>query len=150
MVHCVEKVAGVVEERFCDVLSRPDDKRRSCSEELCPARWWAGEWQACSATCGDAGLMKRSVLCLQSVAPDEQRALQPSQCRHLSKPDATAPCNREVSCPAWWIVGNWSEPSRTVIYGLPTSHAPRYFLLSFPVLSDLRERNTVAPSLLPR
>ncbi|KAL8197374.1 UNVERIFIED_CONTAM: A disintegrin and metalloproteinase with thrombospondin motifs 7 [Gekko kuhli] len=149
-VHCVEKVAGVVEERFCDVLSRPDDKRRSCSEELCPARWWAGEWQACSATCGDAGLMKRSVLCLQSVAPDEQRALQPSQCRHLSKPDATAPCNREVSCPAWWIVGNWSEPSRAVIYGLPTSHAPRYFLLSFPVLSDLRERNTVAPSLLPR
>ncbi|XP_054858791.1 A disintegrin and metalloproteinase with thrombospondin motifs 7 isoform X2 [Eublepharis macularius] len=113
MVHCVEKVAGIVEEQFCDVLSRPDDKRRSCSEELCPARWWVGEWQACSATCGDAGLMKRSVLCLQSVAPDEQRALQPSKCQHLSKPDATAPCNREVLCPAWWIVGNWSECSVT-------------------------------------
>nr|XP_056721739.1 A disintegrin and metalloproteinase with thrombospondin motifs 7 [Euleptes europaea] len=113
IVHCMEKVAGIVEEQFCNVLSRPDDKRRSCSEELCPARWWVGEWQACSATCGDAGLMRRSVLCLQSVAPDEQRALQPSKCRHLPKPDATAPCNREVFCPAWWIVGNWSECSVT-------------------------------------
>ncbi|XP_015273981.1 PREDICTED: A disintegrin and metalloproteinase with thrombospondin motifs 7 [Gekko japonicus] len=148
-VHCVEKVAGVVEEQFCDVLSRPDDKRRSCSEELCPARWWVGEWQACSATCGDAGLTRRSVLCLQSVAPDEQRALQPSACRHLSKPDATAPCNREVSCPAWWIVGNWSECSATC--GNGTQWRPVYCPGDSRVSCDLAQRplSRTACSLQP-
>ncbi|NWI39330.1 ATS7 metalloproteinase, partial [Picathartes gymnocephalus] len=112
-VHCVERLAGLVEERFCDALSRPDDQQRTCSEEPCPARWWVGEWQKCSATCGRAGLVKRTVLCIQSVGLDEQRALQPADCQHLPKPDATAPCHPEVPCPSQWAVGNWSECSVT-------------------------------------
>ncbi|XP_057889086.1 A disintegrin and metalloproteinase with thrombospondin motifs 7 [Melospiza georgiana] len=113
VVHCVERLAGLVEERFCDALTRPDDQQRTCSEEPCPARWWVGEWQQCSATCGRAGLMKRTVLCIQSVGLDEQRALQPADCQHLSKPDATMPCHPEVPCPSPWAVGNWSECSVT-------------------------------------
>ncbi|XP_054128958.1 A disintegrin and metalloproteinase with thrombospondin motifs 7 [Melozone crissalis] len=113
VVHCVERLAGLVEERFCDALTRPDDQQRTCSEEPCPARWWVGEWQQCSATCGRAGLMKRTVLCIQSVGLDEQRALQPADCQHLAKPDATMPCHPEVPCPSPWAVGNWSECSVT-------------------------------------
>uniref|UniRef100_A0A8C0GJR4 ADAM metallopeptidase with thrombospondin type 1 motif 7 n=1 Tax=Chelonoidis abingdonii TaxID=106734 RepID=A0A8C0GJR4_CHEAB len=113
IVHCVEKMAGIVEERYCDSLTRPDDKQRTCSEEPCPARWWVGEWQKCSATCGEAGLMTRTVLCIQSVWLDEQRALQHTECQNLSKPDATAPCNRDILCPAQWAMGNWSECSVT-------------------------------------
>ncbi|NXX11830.1 ATS7 metalloproteinase, partial [Podargus strigoides] len=113
VVHCVERLAGIVEERHCDALTRPDDQQRPCSEEPCPARWWVGEWQKCSASCGAAGLMKRTVLCIQSVGLDEQRALQQADCQHLSKPDATAPCHREVPCPSQWAVGNWSECSTT-------------------------------------
>ncbi|NXS63893.1 ATS7 metalloproteinase, partial [Brachypteracias leptosomus] len=113
VVHCVEKLAGIVEERFCDALTRPDDQQRTCNEEPCPARWWVGEWQKCSATCGQGGLMKRTVLCIQSVGLDEQRALQQADCQHLPRPDATAPCHREVPCPSQWAVGNWSECSRT-------------------------------------
>uniref|UniRef100_A0A8D2Q856 ADAM metallopeptidase with thrombospondin type 1 motif 7 n=1 Tax=Varanus komodoensis TaxID=61221 RepID=A0A8D2Q856_VARKO len=112
-VRCTEKVAGVVEDRYCGALSRPDDKQRSCGEEPCPARWWTGEWQACSATCGDTGLMRRTILCIQSVAPDEQQALPPSECQHLPRPDATAPCNRERLCPAQWATGNWTQCSVT-------------------------------------
>lgn len=77
-------------------------------------RWWVGEWQKCSATCGQSGLMKRTVLCIQSVGLDEQRALQQADCQHLSKPDATAPCHREVPCPSQWAVGNWSEVRNSV------------------------------------
>uniref|UniRef100_A0A8C8A9E6 ADAM metallopeptidase with thrombospondin type 1 motif 7 n=1 Tax=Otus sunia TaxID=257818 RepID=A0A8C8A9E6_9STRI len=113
VVHCVEKLAGIVEERYCDALTRPDDQQRTCSEEPCPARWWVGEWQKCSATCGYSGLMKRTVLCIQSVGLDEQRALQQADCQHLSKPDATAPCHRDVPCPSQWTAGNWSECSVT-------------------------------------
>uniref|UniRef100_A0A8C7E3K1 ADAM metallopeptidase with thrombospondin type 1 motif 7 n=1 Tax=Naja naja TaxID=35670 RepID=A0A8C7E3K1_NAJNA len=109
MVRCLEKAAGFVEEQHCDALSRPDDKQRNCNKEPCPARWWAGEWQACSATCGDSGLMKRTVLCIQSVALDEQQALPPDKCQHLTKPEATAACNREVLCLALWATGNWSK-----------------------------------------
>ncbi|NXX30848.1 ATS7 metalloproteinase, partial [Nicator chloris] len=112
-VHCVERLAGLVEERFCDALSRPDDRQRTCSEEPCPARWWVAEWQPCSASCGSGGLMKRTVLCIQSVGLDEQRALQPAACQHLPKPQATAPCHPEVPCPSPWAVGNWSECSVT-------------------------------------
>ncbi|KAL9837573.1 LOW QUALITY PROTEIN: A disintegrin and metalloproteinase with thrombospondin motifs 7-like [Geothlypis trichas] len=111
-VHCVA-LAGLVEERFCDARTRPDDQQRPCSEEPCPARWWVGEWQQCSASCGGAGLMKRTVLCIQSVGLDEQRALQPAHCQHLAKPDATMPCHPEVPCPSPWAVGNWSECSVT-------------------------------------
>lgn len=57
--------------------------------------------------------MKRTVLCIQSVGLDEQRALQHADCQHLSKPDATAPCHREIPCPSQWAVGNWSEVRRS-------------------------------------
>ncbi|NXP43969.1 ATS7 metalloproteinase, partial [Heliornis fulica] len=123
-VHCVEKLAGIVEERHCDALTRPDDQQRTCSEEPCPARWWVGEWQKCSATCGRSGLMKRTVLCIQSVGLDEQRALQQADCQHLPKPDATAPCHQEVPCPSQWAVGNWSECSATC--GNGTQRRPVY------------------------
>ncbi|KAK6476962.1 A disintegrin and metalloproteinase with thrombospondin motifs 7-like [Huso huso] len=113
VVHCLERIAGIVEERYCDPATRPDDKQASCNEELCPARWWEGEWQKCSASCGETGLMKRTVLCIQSVGTDEQRALQPSECQHIPRPEAIAHCNREQPCPAQWTVGNWSECSET-------------------------------------
>ncbi|NXI71696.1 ATS7 metalloproteinase, partial [Anseranas semipalmata] len=124
IVHCVEKLAGIVEERYCDALTRPDDQQRTCNEEPCPARWWVGEWQKCSATCGTSGLMKRTVLCIQSVGLDEQRALQQADCQHLSKPEATAPCHRDVPCPSQWTVGNWSECSATC--GNGTQRRPVY------------------------
>ncbi|KAM9311948.1 A disintegrin and metalloproteinase with thrombospondin motifs 7 [Gastrophryne carolinensis] len=111
LVHCVEKMAGLVEERYCDSLTRPDDRQRSCNEEPCPPRWWVGEWQQCSITCGSGGVQKRTVLCIQRVGLDEQRALQPSDCQHLPRPEASIPCNHREPCPALWHHGNWSQCS---------------------------------------
>uniref|UniRef100_A0A8C3IM82 ADAM metallopeptidase with thrombospondin type 1 motif 7 n=1 Tax=Chrysemys picta bellii TaxID=8478 RepID=A0A8C3IM82_CHRPI len=103
----------IQEDRYCIVASnKPANMNAPFSAHLFPfhfPRWWVGEWQKCSATCGEAGLTKRTVLCIQSVWLDEQRALQHTECQHLSKPDATAPCNRDILCPAQWAMGNWSE-----------------------------------------
>ncbi|XP_072484687.1 A disintegrin and metalloproteinase with thrombospondin motifs 7 [Notamacropus eugenii] len=110
-VHCVEKLAGLVEERHCDALSRPDDRQKNCSQEPCPARWWFGEWQSCSRTCGPGGLALRTVLCIQSVGLDEQRALLPEDCHPLPKPEVAMSCNEDNPCPSSWEVGNWSECS---------------------------------------
>ncbi|NXT23228.1 ATS7 metalloproteinase, partial [Syrrhaptes paradoxus] len=138
VVHCVEKLAGIVEERFCDALTRPDDQQRTCNEEPCPARWWVGEWQKCSVSCGRSGLMKRTVLCIQSVGLDEQRALQQADCQHLAKPDATAPCHQEVPCPSQWAVGNWSECSATC--GNGTQSRPVYCSNSTGAACDPADR----------
>ncbi|XP_053319554.1 A disintegrin and metalloproteinase with thrombospondin motifs 7 isoform X2 [Spea bombifrons] len=111
LVHCVEKTVGLLEERYCDSLSRPDDRQRSCNEEPCPPRWWVGEWQQCSTSCGTNGVQKRTVLCIQRVGLDEQRALQPTECQHLARPEPSIPCNHHLPCPAVWHQGNWSECS---------------------------------------
>uniref|UniRef100_F6ULE4 ADAM metallopeptidase with thrombospondin type 1 motif 7 n=1 Tax=Macaca mulatta TaxID=9544 RepID=F6ULE4_MACMU len=112
-VYCSERQTGPVDEEHCDPLGRPDDRQRKCSEQPCPARWWAGEWQLCSSSCGPRGLSHRAVLCIRSVGLDEQSALEPLACEHLPRPPTETPCNRHVPCPATWAVGNWSQCSVT-------------------------------------
>ncbi|XP_027266763.1 A disintegrin and metalloproteinase with thrombospondin motifs 7 isoform X1 [Cricetulus griseus] len=117
-LYCMERQAGLVDEEHCDHLNRPDDRQRKCSEEPCPARWWAGEWQMCSRSCGPGGFSRRTVLCIRSVGLDEQRALAPLACEHLPRPLAETPCNRHVPCPSNWGVGNWSQCSVTCGVGV--------------------------------
>ncbi|XP_021494389.1 A disintegrin and metalloproteinase with thrombospondin motifs 7 [Meriones unguiculatus] len=117
-LYCIERQAGRVDEQHCEHLHRPDDRQRKCSEEPCPARWWAGEWQPCSRSCGPGGLSRRAVLCIRSVGLDEQRALDPAACEHLPRPLAETPCNYYVPCPATWGVGNWSQCSVTCGAGI--------------------------------
>ncbi|XP_074477851.1 A disintegrin and metalloproteinase with thrombospondin motifs 7 isoform X1 [Sebastes fasciatus] len=113
IVHCVEKTTGIVEEHFCDPLTRPDDNQTSCNKDPCPAIWWVGEWQKCSASCGSSGLTKRTVLCIQAVSAEEQKALQPSECEHIPIPESLSSCNTHIPCPADWTTGNWSKCSLT-------------------------------------
>uniref|UniRef100_A0A3Q1FVA1 ADAM metallopeptidase with thrombospondin type 1 motif 7 n=1 Tax=Acanthochromis polyacanthus TaxID=80966 RepID=A0A3Q1FVA1_9TELE len=113
IVHCVEKTTGIVDEHFCDPLTRPDDNQTSCSRDPCPATWWVGEWQKCSASCGSSGLSKRTVLCIQAVSVEEQEALEPSDCEHIPKPESLSSCNTHIPCPADWTAGGWSKCSLT-------------------------------------
>lgn len=77
---------------------------------VCVCRWWAGEWEACSTTCGPHGEKTRTVLCIQTMGSDEQ-ALPAQDCQHLLKPKTLVSCNRDILCPSDWTVGNWSEVS---------------------------------------
>uniref|UniRef100_A0A8D3C9A2 A disintegrin and metalloproteinase with thrombospondin motifs 7 n=1 Tax=Scophthalmus maximus TaxID=52904 RepID=A0A8D3C9A2_SCOMX len=113
IVHCVEKTTGIVEEHLCDPLTRPDDNQTSCNKDPCPAIWWVGEWHKCSASCGSSGLAARTVLCIQAVSAEEQKALQPSDCEHIPKPGALSSCNTDIPCPADWTAGSWSKCSLT-------------------------------------
>ncbi|XP_054468557.1 A disintegrin and metalloproteinase with thrombospondin motifs 7 [Anoplopoma fimbria] len=113
IVHCVEKTTGIVEQHFCDPLTRPDHNQTSCNKDPCPAIWWVGEWQKCSATCGSSGLTNRTVLCIQAVSAEEQAALQPSKCEHIPKPESLSSCNTHIPCPADWTTSSWSKCSLT-------------------------------------
>ncbi|XP_037550345.1 A disintegrin and metalloproteinase with thrombospondin motifs 7 [Nematolebias whitei] len=112
-VYCVEKMTGLAEERLCDPSTRPDDNHTSCTKDPCPATWWVGDWQKCSASCGSLGLAKRIVLCIQAVSADRQKALHPSNCEHLPKPESISACNTHTPCQADWVTGSWSMCSQT-------------------------------------
>ncbi|XP_017269792.1 A disintegrin and metalloproteinase with thrombospondin motifs 7 isoform X2 [Kryptolebias marmoratus] len=118
LVYCVEKMTGLAEEHLCDPSTRPDDNYTSCNKEPCPATWWVGYWHKCSASCGSLGLAKRMVLCVQAVRADEQKALDPSDCEHLPKPESVSACNTHTPCPADWVTGSWSKCSQTCGTGL--------------------------------
>uniref|UniRef100_A0A452UCS2 ADAM metallopeptidase with thrombospondin type 1 motif 12 n=1 Tax=Ursus maritimus TaxID=29073 RepID=A0A452UCS2_URSMA len=108
--HCVKKGHGTVKATFCDPETQPNGRQKKCHEKDCPPRWWAGEWEACSATCGPHGEKKRTVLCIQTMGSDEQ-AVPARDCQHLLKPKTLTSCNRDILCPSDWTVGNWSEVS---------------------------------------
>ncbi|XP_061585512.1 A disintegrin and metalloproteinase with thrombospondin motifs 12 [Cololabis saira] len=107
-VRCFEVDEGVVDESLCDPDIRPENKHRKCKNMECPARWWVGGWQQCTATCGLDGLRKRTVLCVRTVS-GEERVLHPVECKHLLKPKPVVPCNRDVPCAQEWAVDNWEE-----------------------------------------
>uniref|UniRef100_A0A3P8ZG93 Peptidase M12B domain-containing protein n=1 Tax=Esox lucius TaxID=8010 RepID=A0A3P8ZG93_ESOLU len=144
-VRCFELEVGVVDESLCDPETRPEDRHRRCKNMDCPTRWWVGGWQPCTASCGPAGLRKRTVLCVRTVA-GEERVLHPGDCKQLLKPKPVVPCNRDLPCGPEWAVGNWSAVHFSPL--LPLCPAPRLpscfcsrFLSSiWPVLPrDLRE-----------
>ncbi|KAM4592817.1 A disintegrin and metalloproteinase with thrombospondin motifs 7 [Odontesthes bonariensis] len=113
IVHCVEKTTGIVDEHFCDPFTRSDDNQTSCNKDPCPAIWWVGDWQKCSASCGSLGLANRTVLCIQAMSAEERKALEPSECEHIPKPESISSCNTHIPCPANWTTGSWSVCSVT-------------------------------------
>ncbi|XP_029961195.1 A disintegrin and metalloproteinase with thrombospondin motifs 12-like [Salarias fasciatus] len=106
--RCFEVDVGVVDESLCDPDARPEDKHRKCKNMDCPARWWVGGWQQCTATCGSDGVRKRTVLCVRTVS-GEERVLHPVECKHLLKPKPIVPCNRDVPCGQEWSVSGWED-----------------------------------------
>uniref|UniRef100_A0A8C5LHH5 A disintegrin and metalloproteinase with thrombospondin motifs 12 n=2 Tax=Leptobrachium leishanense TaxID=445787 RepID=A0A8C5LHH5_9ANUR len=119
IARCVNRGKGVIKNTFCDPEKQPMPKQKKCIMEDCPPRWWAGEWQQCSTTCGTTGEKKRTVLCIRTVGSDEQ-ALPSEDCHHLTKPKGYMSCNRDVLCPSDWTVSNWSECSVTCGGGVRT------------------------------
>ncbi|XP_053304114.1 A disintegrin and metalloproteinase with thrombospondin motifs 12 [Spea bombifrons] len=119
VAQCVNKQRGVVITTFCDQDLQPVSRQKKCHIQDCPPRWWVGEWQQCSSTCGPTGEKKRAVLCIRTVGTDEQ-ALPSEDCHHLTKPKGYISCNRDILCPSDWTVSNWSECSITCGGGVRT------------------------------
>ncbi|XP_009893025.1 PREDICTED: A disintegrin and metalloproteinase with thrombospondin motifs 12 [Charadrius vociferus] len=119
IAHCMRKGGGAIKNSFCDPATQPNGRQKKCYEKDCPPRWWAGEWQKCSTTCGPTGQKKRTVLCIQTVGSDEQ-ALAVTECQHLLKPKTHLSCNRDVLCPSDWTVSNWTKCTVTCGGGIRT------------------------------
>ena len=97
---CYDQLAAQpVEKEKCE-LKGPALVRRDCEAGVCP-RWEAGEWSACSVSCGE-GASVREVSCHK----DEVR-VETSQCSGLEKPPSTKVCSAGGQCGVWRS-GDWS------------------------------------------
>ncbi|XP_061433351.1 A disintegrin and metalloproteinase with thrombospondin motifs 6-like [Lethenteron reissneri] len=78
--------------------------------------WHLAPWSPCSATCA-GGLQQREAACRRV---DDASAVQGSHCDADAKPrEPQRPCSTEP-CPPEWLIGEWSECSRTCDGGART------------------------------
>ncbi|RMB94173.1 hypothetical protein DUI87_28979 [Hirundo rustica rustica] len=157
-VHCVERLAGLVEERFCDALTRPDDQQRTCSEEPCPARCEPALPcpslprparcepalpcpslpcptlpRQCSVTCGN-GTQRRPVLCSNSTGA----ACDPAQRPGAARPCSLPPCHQGWDTD-WSGSGSSSREVFDEIHYIPSNHIPEFS----PLVPNVPESNDV-------
>ncbi|XP_030632604.1 A disintegrin and metalloproteinase with thrombospondin motifs 9 [Chanos chanos] len=92
----------------CEGAERPPSSQ-NCRIADCPStyRWSAGDWQACSQTCG-SGLRRRTVACLDPSGEEVHEMY----CVGQRKPTESEPCNTQP-CEFIWITGEWTECSVT-------------------------------------
>ena len=70
----------------------------------------AGEWQACSRTCGDGGIAQRHLYCVREFSDLSLQPVDHRLCLTVERPDSERPCAADVDCPTW-VTGQWSHVS---------------------------------------
>ena len=110
----------ITDSSLCDDSKKPTPEPRDCNAETCPPqdtpRWVAGDWGACSRTCG-TGTQTRTVECKSG-----QGTISDSRCTD-TKPSESQSCNTGT-CPPQdtprWVTGDWGACSRTCGSGTQT------------------------------
>ncbi|XP_035482470.2 A disintegrin and metalloproteinase with thrombospondin motifs 2 [Scophthalmus maximus] len=109
---CRRKADGkMVHRMLCFNINKPRAISRSCNTDTCSSpRWVTGNWDDCSASCGQSGWQRRWVSCQQeSSRGQQQRSVHSKLCLE-DRPDGKQTCNR-VPCPAVWRAGPWTPCS---------------------------------------
>ncbi|XP_071362289.1 A disintegrin and metalloproteinase with thrombospondin motifs 2-like [Trachinotus anak] len=109
---CRRKADGkMVHRMFCSHINKPRAISRNCNTNNCGSpRWVTGDWEDCSASCGQTGWQRRWVSCQQeSSRGQQQRSVHSKLCQD-NRPDGKRSCNR-FPCPAVWRAGPWTPCS---------------------------------------
>ncbi|XP_053603427.1 A disintegrin and metalloproteinase with thrombospondin motifs 1-like [Plodia interpunctella] len=89
----------------------------ACNTHSCEFSWRAGEWEGCSATCGEKGVQERQLYCVPTgITTTSQSDLiknfvSPALCPD-EKPERQQPCN-QIPCPSYWQELPWTPCSTT-------------------------------------
>lgn len=93
-----------------------------CNTHSCDFTWRTGEWEECSATCGEEGVQERQLYCVLSSLSLSSRLdlirhnVSPTLCP-AQKPNKQQPCNR-LPCPVYWQEMPWTPCSTTCGRGI--------------------------------
>ncbi|KAJ4919213.1 hypothetical protein JOQ06_007855 [Pogonophryne albipinna] len=106
---CRRKADGeMVQRTFCSNINKPRAISRTCNTETCSSlRWVTGEWEDCSASCGQTGWQRRWVGCQQEASAGKQPRSVHSKLCGEDRPEGKRTCNR-TPCPAAWRTGPWT------------------------------------------
>ncbi|XP_052740736.1 A disintegrin and metalloproteinase with thrombospondin motifs 3 isoform X1 [Bicyclus anynana] len=97
-----------------------------CNTHSCNFAWATGEWEECSATCGERGVQERQLFCVpanMSLTTRKEmirRSVSSALCPP-TEPQKKQPCNR-IACPVYWQEMPWTQCSTTC--GRGVSHRP--------------------------
>uniref|UniRef100_A0A8D0DCT3 ADAM metallopeptidase with thrombospondin type 1 motif 2 n=1 Tax=Sander lucioperca TaxID=283035 RepID=A0A8D0DCT3_SANLU len=107
---CRRKADGkMVPRTFCSNINKPRAISRSCNTDACSSpRWVSGQWEDCSASCGQTGWQRRWVSC-QQASGQQTRSVNSKLCGG-NRPEGKRTCNR-FPCPAAWRAGPWTPCS---------------------------------------
>ena len=96
-VSCLDENGNIVAGSLCDPNTKPATSQ-SCNTDPCPAyHWLAGNWGACSATCG-GGTQSRTVSCLD----ENGNIVAGSLCDPNTKPASSQPCTGPQSAVSYY------------------------------------------------
>nr|XP_020446583.1 A disintegrin and metalloproteinase with thrombospondin motifs 2-like isoform X2 [Monopterus albus] len=109
---CRRKADGkMVHRMFCSNISKPRAISRNCNTNACSSpRWVTGDWEDCSASCGQTGWQRRWVSCQQESSSGQKLRSVLSKLCGDDRPDGKRTCNR-FPCPAAWRAGPWTSCS---------------------------------------
>ncbi|XP_020797306.2 A disintegrin and metalloproteinase with thrombospondin motifs 18 isoform X1 [Boleophthalmus pectinirostris] len=112
---CLQDQKVQVNSSMCNPHTKPTLGSHLCNTQPCPAYWSAGEWGACSRSCG-GGQQTRVLRCHRRVTYQREETVVQSLCPVMS-PAQVQPCNTQA-CPPEWSTGAWSQCSKTCGRGM--------------------------------
>ncbi|XP_034033452.1 A disintegrin and metalloproteinase with thrombospondin motifs 2-like [Thalassophryne amazonica] len=111
---CRRKADGkMVHRTFCTNINKPRAISRNCNSDTCSSlRWVTGDWEECSASCGQTGWQRRLVSCQKASSRGQHMHSVPSKFCSDGRPEGKRTCNRHP-CPDSWRSGPWTRCSVT-------------------------------------
>ncbi|XP_030833073.1 ADAMTS-like protein 1 [Strongylocentrotus purpuratus] len=150
IVRCISAYTDeVVSDAHCDYSQKLPTSQRSCNERPCAPEWKVFLYGECSSSCGLGVKYPSDIYCIQKASRTAEASinmLTEDQCTG-PKPNNSLSC--ETTCPATWVLGEWSECSATCGHGAGNKTRTVSCQQSTPSGADIEVDITSCPLPVP-